>query len=543
MMAILCCCSHLRTKESNLRSTLQNGSQPGLPIRPASARLSPPDPHHAPSSPQSTIDRSSLTNPLAGAVADSLIQLGELVVEESDDEHGDDGLAQDVKNRSTSTLQAVKAAIRRHLSQDSLARQSESEEQIARRAEVKRLMRQRIQEELRSETSEIVSGSSTPHRLRTGSVHLPGNGPRDTIEFTVDSTQRDKEPAGLEASCLAASIESDHRRRMSCLSKKSSAGSFQENQPPTRPVGLQNSSRTHHTKTTSIPGTLYHLRRRSSVPEIPLSPHPESARIPSLYDSSSLASWRLSLSADKLAELFAPDKSLSLFRPIASSSDTCSASHIQGWKSVKHMRSVSSPLVISDLEPATRVHSRQASFHSDFDTQLPAPQSLIKGESPVGLWLRTQSQDFRLSTASQGAHDSEDEMVERASSRLTAIPCPGYSVVKDQDTEVASILDSQDGLCLHKTPERCSTLIGRKALPGQCSRGHSMPFVTKSSPSGPENINRHGPPSLGPDSLSTGASASPSMASESPIPLRNPSVKENRWIGLNMLQLSYFQRG
>lgn len=139
-MEILCCCRQLRSKKK------PQHEEHNLPTPPPPARLPPPVPDPLVMSPGSTVARSSLTNPLPGAAADASVQLGELLVEDSDDENGghDNDPAQDSKNRSTSTLQAVRSRIRRHLSQDSLSRQSETEEQIARRAEVKRLLRKRI---------------------------------------------------------------------------------------------------------------------------------------------------------------------------------------------------------------------------------------------------------------------------------------------------------------------------------------------------------------------------------------------------------------
>lgn len=195
-MDILCCCGHLRPKKKP-----QHGGEPKLPTPP------PPVPPSLLASPGSTFARSSLTNPLPGAAADASVQLGELIVEDSDDDNGDhdDVTARGSKSRSTSTLQAVKSRIRRHLSQDSLSRQSETEEQIARRAEVKRLLRKRIEEELRSEADIVLSEPYSPPRFVPGQGNLAVNvnGPRDTIEFTVDENKRGKEPIISKACPLA----------------------------------------------------------------------------------------------------------------------------------------------------------------------------------------------------------------------------------------------------------------------------------------------------------------------------------------------------
>lgn len=539
-MAILCCCSQLRTKKRTPQPTSQNDHLIGLPTCPPPAKLPPSDPNPAPLSPQSTVDRSSLTNPLLGV--DSSIQLGELVVEDSDDDHGDDGMTHDSKSRSTSTLQAVKAAIRRHLSQDSLTRLSETEEQIARRAEVKRLMRQRIQEELRSETDEALSGSSTPPRLGTGSIHLPAHGPRDTIEFMVDDTKKEKEATEYETACLTDSMQHGPHRRLSCLSKKHSTRSPK--------AQFRSPSKERHTQVPSLSGTLNHLRRHSSVPEISSSPLLEPVHVPSFCDASSLSSWRLSLSADKLAELFAPDKGLSPHRPIASSSDICSAADTKDWESVKHIRSKSSPLVVRDLEATSRAHSRQASFHSDYHTQIPLSQSLIRGESPVGLWLQTQSQNFRLSATSKSAHDAENESTGRPSSDFTVIQRPGDVTGENRDAYMAQAMKAQDGLGYHEKPERSSTMIKHKrSLPRRSLRSLSPHSENKENIKDLTDMSQHELSAFEMDSPLSLALASPSVVSGNPGTLPSspanaatvPSVKEKRWMGFDVLRLSYFQ--
>ncbi|KAK2071883.1 hypothetical protein P8C59_006271 [Phyllachora maydis] len=118
------------------------------------------------------------------------VQLGQLVV--TDDFDSDDEVEPVVPNKSNSTLQLVKTRIRRHISQETLGRGKgrsavgSSEEEVARRAELKRLMHKRIQEELRSEESRDVSSHVSPTNRTVTSVidPLPGGGPRDTLEFS-----------------------------------------------------------------------------------------------------------------------------------------------------------------------------------------------------------------------------------------------------------------------------------------------------------------------------------------------------------------------
>lgn len=394
-MAILCCCSQFRS-----RKRIQNEGYADLPVPPPPAKLPPPVLHPSATSPGSTLARSSLTNPLPGAATDASVHLGELVVEESDDDDDEDPV-QDSRNRSTSTLLAVKSRIRRHLSQDSLQRQSETEEQIAHRAEVKRLMRKRIQEELQSEADNIPSRSSTPQRHVPGPATLPGNGPRDTIEFTVDENHKSRELAPITADHVMETDEEEGHRESESLYRVSSTRSFEnENRRPTslaasEPEWMDADSRASHIE-------CHHgLRERSSLPDIPNSPVLFPVHGSTFHDASSLASWRLSLSADKLADLFTPDKSLTLFRPLANTPATCSTADLREGASIVRPRSKSSPLGVRDSNTKVRLHSRQISLDSTLCSRLPASKSLVREESPVGLWLRTQGMQFRSSTASR----------------------------------------------------------------------------------------------------------------------------------------------
>lgn len=395
-MAILCCCGQLRSRK---RPRGEEGA--GLPVPPPPAKLPAAALHPSAISPGSTLARSSLTNPLPGAATDALVHLGELVVEESDDDDVGDDHAHDSRNRSTSTLQAVKSCIRRHLSEDSLQRQSETGEQIAHRAEVKRLMRKRIQEELQSETDHAPSRPSTPQRHGPGPATLTGNGPRDTIEFTVDESQKPKDLTPVRKADMTEEDGVQQRPiRPSSFKLPSKQPSVKENRRPTsiaasEPDWIDAESRASHIE------CHFGIRERNSLPDIPnspvLLPIPGSA----LHDASSLASWRLSLSADKLADLFTPDKTLTLFRPLASTPDNRSTADLRDDVSLARPRSKSSPLGIQDSNTRPKTHSRQISLDSTRCNRIPDSKSLIRDESPIGLWLRTQNMPFRPCTTPQ----------------------------------------------------------------------------------------------------------------------------------------------
>jgi hypothetical protein len=395
-MTILCCCGQLRSQK---RPRDEGGA--GLPAPPPPVKLPAAVLHPSAISPGSTLARSSLTNPLPGAATDALVHLAELVIDESDDDELDEDPAHDSRNRSTSTLQAVKSCIRRHLSEDSLQRQSETEEQIAHRAEVKRLMRKRIQEELQSETDNVPSCSSTPQRHEPGPVALPGNGPRDTIEFAVDRGHKSK---GLSPVRTVDAMQTGgaERRPTSKLSfRVPSTKSFEnENRRPASLVASEPDWMDAESKASPLECHVG-IRERNSLPDMPNSPTLLPVPGAALHDTSSLASWRLSLSADKLADLFTPDNTLTMFRPLASTPANRSTVDLRDDVSLGRPRSKSSPLGIRDSNTRLRTHSPQTPLDSTLCSRIPASKSLIRDESPVGLWLRTQSIPFRPCITSQ----------------------------------------------------------------------------------------------------------------------------------------------
>ncbi|KAL7798244.1 hypothetical protein V8C37DRAFT_407860 [Trichoderma ceciliae] len=118
-------------------------------------------------------------------------ELEQLVVDESDD----DGDGNNTLIKTSSALNVVRTKLIRHISHDnennrrSRASAGHSQEEVARRAELRRFRHQRIQEELKNEESNAES-SNTSHRSTRYLSPLidagqPSVGPRDAIEFTV----------------------------------------------------------------------------------------------------------------------------------------------------------------------------------------------------------------------------------------------------------------------------------------------------------------------------------------------------------------------
>lgn len=470
-MAALCCCPLLRHKKRahNDDDAGQHQEPHRLPARPPPVRLPPPAPNGLDLSPQSTAARSSLTNPLPGAEADASVHLAELIIEDSDDDNGDHGQAHTSTNRSASTLAAVKARLRRHVSQDSISRLGESEEQIARRAEVKRLMRKRIREELQSDGGPVHSKDSAlqyPAPPSVASFSGLGNGPRDTIEFAVDEITQEKELARVNAAHLSSSKEYDDEDILSDPSK----------QPPTRSIGKENvgpysrptslCDLSEHDRKAAQSDTHIHARQRSSLPEIPASPQLQPVRAASLRDAMSLASWRLSFSADKLADLLTPAKSQSIFRPVVSPTGSYDAhdAQLMDHEPPRPMRSKYSTLTVRTANSADSLSPSQISLRSNHRRgQIPNSSSLVRDESPVGLWLRSQSQHFRLSTASlaQSEHHSEDTPVGHSQGS----PAGQLCISSDLRSQLDSAILSQDSLSAVCRPRASSDAIRELSPP------------------------------------------------------------------------------
>ncbi|KAI1076406.1 hypothetical protein F5B20DRAFT_324517 [Whalleya microplaca] len=297
-MSMLCCC---RSSRTTCRGPVQEDAVE-LPTEPPRARLS------KSLSPMSEIELSSLpvVVPLASSLLHTSIQQAAvdpavLEVEDSDD----DDLVRDTRTRnsSTGTLVAIKTKLIRRLSQKSeLKRHSQqslgtSDEEIARRAELKRLMHKRIQEELESEeehkeeASVNTSNPEEPQQDLGSQTKLPGGGPRDAIEFSVSGVH---ETRSNDLACIASTIiplafpvrevqSNALRRRSSC------PGS---------------TSQSRETSDLDCSGALKErgsLPQLPSCPPLPYSPKLSPVRSPSVQGSESVcSSWRLSYSAGQL---------------------------------------------------------------------------------------------------------------------------------------------------------------------------------------------------------------------------------------------------
>ncbi len=230
IMSVFCSCC-------KMRSSSPAPSPPPAPTR-STPLPAPPPPVKLPSHPAISPVGAATSKappelkaslPISGPAPDisaEPVEVGSLVVDDSDSGNGS---VQGTRLRSVSSkLDFVKSRIRRRQSSDSLRRRSrvtasDSEEAVARRAELRRLRHKRIQEELQGEKT-----PSTPNKhpvsVRYSTAYheeLPGGGPRDNVEFAVLGPIEDPEPGAQEGS--------RHRQRDSSRSADTALGSGKEN--------------------------------------------------------------------------------------------------------------------------------------------------------------------------------------------------------------------------------------------------------------------------------------------------------------------------
>ncbi|RYO95794.1 hypothetical protein DL765_011756 [Monosporascus sp. GIB2] len=214
-------------------------------------------------------------------------------VEDSDEE---DDVIRNIGSSSISTLEAIKTKlIRRPSKASNSGRHSQrsavgnSSEELARRAELKRLMHKRIQEELKSE-EEVV----TPRDLVQSRNHesgsqsgLPGGGPRDTIEFSVDEMNEIRDNGFKYASWggIALALPVDETQALA-LGRRSS-----RLEPTCR------SGDTIGTENYAAPN------ERGSISQMPPSPELCPVNLSSPRGSGSEHSWCLSYSHSHLASV------------------------------------------------------------------------------------------------------------------------------------------------------------------------------------------------------------------------------------------------
>ena len=383
-MALFCCCNSSRlsklcnptpTEQDQIREQSPLPTPPTAARRPGPLTMNPvvPMPASTGISPDSTVNNPSSSQPsLPGAIVPvDPAELSQLLVEDSD---SDDELESRPQPKSGNTLKLVRTHIRRHLSQDSFDRRKSrsavgsSQEEIERRAELKRLMHKRIQDELRSEEGQGKTSQSdiaSSHRRNGPSIEvLPGGGPRDNIEFSVPSED------GMPDKRLSNDrVETD-------AATSPTAGRLSDNAGGDRPEERRASCPDALPK----PAGQHLVRERSSLPQMPPSPDLLPSCGSSTHETSSIASWRLSYSPGQLDELLAyPDREPA----------TKGENHSQHPHDSQETGYPTSPLTQKSLTDRSPSLSRSRSSPARQGTPRNERTSVMD-QSPLSTWLRSQ---------------------------------------------------------------------------------------------------------------------------------------------------------
>ncbi|KAI1659131.1 hypothetical protein F4813DRAFT_387841 [Daldinia decipiens] len=418
-MSIFCC---YRTQRTAGRETGQDVFE--LPIRPPRVKLSstsfPTSGFELPPPEIVAKETPSLShNQIQEATVDPTI----IEIEDSDD----DELVRSTRNSSTGTLGAIRTKFIRRLSQKSESKRHSqqslgtSDGEIARRAELKRLMRKRIQEELKSEKEqeevETKTGNTEESKpCSTANVGFPRGGPRDNIEFCVldvsETSPRDND-CGSPGVMLLALPASRSQPGIS-LRRCSYPGSG-------------SASRAHDG--TSLEGRGA-VRARNSLPRFPSSPQLTPVHIPSDRGSESLCSWRLSYSAEQLAryigvpEAINPDETYELAE--INTRDGIIDREDESMSQVEdNLLCIKGPAT-NDEPGEDRVHDKlilgKCQQHIQSDTE--NSESLYSGgledtsfnqDSPLDIWLRSQELQSASTTPSRKTSDMVQRIVPESS--------------------------------------------------------------------------------------------------------------------------------
>lgn len=391
-MAVFCCCGR-RPQNKDKKSTSAH-DEPVIPSPPPPAILSTvSSPSQLPVSEPTSIvhlNQSKCSLPLATPIPGAPLEpaeISELVIDDSDS--GPDS-PQPRRSRASSTLHFVKNHLRKHISQDSLQRQSRttigsSTEELARRAELRRLMRKRIQEELQTEDSQDMDSDvpSTVLRLSAPLPHcdqLPGGGPRDNLEFSVieaiEDVGSDSNPVATEESTSSSPNRTN----------KSEPAATKETSPNLRRVSCPEYLTSTDQSNPLRPASRAALReRRNSLPHPSSSSHSTSSATGSSYGS--LLTSENVHSANRQA---------------------VTAVVVNGGISPKDIRRQTTiefkeTIVRRAPRRASRSPKRTGVYSKSRSKSPPASDALDLDHSPMKTWLRCQE----LCTFSAGTHQNE----------------------------------------------------------------------------------------------------------------------------------------
>ncbi|RYP06300.1 hypothetical protein DL764_003227 [Monosporascus ibericus] len=327
-------------------------------------------------------------------------------VEDSDRE---DDIIRNIGSSSTSRLEVIKTKLIRRLSKASNSgRHSQrsvvgnSGEELARRAELKRFMHKRIQEELESEEEVVTLGDLVQSRNHeSGSQSgLPRGGPRDTIEFSVDEMNEIRDNGFKYASGegIALALPVDETQALA--------------------LGRRSGHLESTCRFGDATGTGNHAapNERVSISQMPPSPKLCLVNIPSPRGSGSEYSWRLSYSNSHLASILGAHEDSTHQASECNDTDD-GVPEEEGPKDGNDSSTLEKPANPKEnvtgqdsLDSAEQPHhspqpggvdpANNQGVKSDDKEQQDADTALCP-DSPLDLWLRSQDLQSSLSSSTE----------------------------------------------------------------------------------------------------------------------------------------------
>ncbi|KAI0395955.1 hypothetical protein F5Y17DRAFT_160744 [Xylariaceae sp. FL0594] len=382
-MSILCCC---RQRQTSGRDTHSPAIE--LPAQPPRARLSKTLSRSDTDMYLSSILSSRDPSRLNTATYQSIVDPEAVDVDDSDDDDDGDMMQQRERNvPSPGTLGALKTKLIRRFSHRAGAKygcptsSGASDEELARRAELKRLMHKRIQDELENEEDEMDEiRHASPEQQNISKCRgpvLPGGGPRDTIEFSVSAVQGERGSQELSQGEAAASNKGVPDTEGSCAGSNGNCtrNSCDDCNASVREAGLGNQ-----------PASPSHL--------VPVHLLGGSGR-----SSPSTASWCLSYSASHLDSRVDPMDEASDGSRLESSAlqqDVSSSRDIDSLHQQKGQTTDGTDITIRDepIETGHETHEKHATDIVDngneHNVSLCSNLTNSGRNSPLAVWLRSQ---------------------------------------------------------------------------------------------------------------------------------------------------------
>ncbi|KAF5676302.1 hypothetical protein FHETE_2182 [Fusarium heterosporum] len=250
-MTILCCCGFQSRRGDDLASATRAVALQPIPLSDQPPEEEPQEPKKKPQ--HSLVGLSDID--WAVPVHDSSPGSGSIIHQPTEDADSDSNQDQlQVTKKSSTVFDTMRNKIIRSMAlnnendQPSLLSVGNSEEDIARRAELRRIMHQRIRTELESDEPDEHVENKPPDSSRCISsvveLALPNSGPRDAIEFGVDSAVS----RGLQSARLGTDQDSEPPKVTTVKSERCYSGMpevFSEDDASREGMGVSRSAVTH----------------------------------------------------------------------------------------------------------------------------------------------------------------------------------------------------------------------------------------------------------------------------------------------------------